>query len=143
MKKNYSVSETSTAVFLEDSTVKPAEEDFAYNNLNNALAEIKKGAGVTGYILKSPKSATIDLGDPNKLVEYSLLTSKIMDSSSAAQKLFDIGKIQSITIEGNNTKALFLIKGENRVSIFMDKSVDCAEVLKKIENKLAAPKLGP
>jgi predicted regulator of Ras-like GTPase activity (Roadblock/LC7/MglB family) len=143
MTKSFSISETSATVFLEDSTVKPAEEDFAYNNLNNALAEIKKAPGVTGYILKSPKSATIDLSDPNKLVEYSLLASKIMDSSNAAQKLFDIGKIETITIEGNSTKALFIIKDENRVSIFMDKSVDCAEVLKKIKNKLAAPKLVP
>jgi hypothetical protein len=144
MNKNHSATESSPAVFLEDASVKHAEEEnFEYTNLNNALIEIKKTPGVTGYILKSPKSATIDLGDPNKLVEYSLLTSKIMDSSRAAGKLFGIGTVQSIIVEGKAVKALFIIRGENRVSLFMEKNVDCAEVLKKIENKHSEPKTAP
>ncbi len=139
MANNRSITENPAAVFIEAASVKSAEEEnFEYAVLNNALVEIKKTPGIVGYILKSSTSATIDLSDPNKLVEYSLLTSKIMDSSQAVTKLFDIGKVESITVEGNAVKALFIIKGENRVSLFMEKNVDCAEVLKKIENKLSA-----
>ena len=128
-------------MFLENSSVKQVEEEsFEYTNLNNALVEIKKTSGITGYILKSPTSATIDLSDSKKLVEYSFLTTKILDSSQAASKLFDIGKIESATVEGKTVKVLFIIKGENRASLFMDKNVDCAEVLKKLENKLAEHK---
>lgn len=139
MAKNRSINDAPAAVFIESSSVKSVEEEnFEYAILNNALVEIKKTPGIVGYILKSSTSATIDLSDPNKLVEYSLLTSKILDSSQAVTRLFDIGKVESITVEGNAVKALFIIKGENRVSLFMEKTVDCAEVLKKIENKLSS-----
>lgn len=141
MSKNHSLTETSTTVFIEDTAAKPVEEEnFEYTNLNNALVEIRKTPGVTGYILKSQTSATIDLNEPNRLVDYALLTSAIMDSSKAAQKLFPIGKVESILIEGKTINTICLIKGENRASIFMDKSVDGANVFGKIESKLSVPK---
>ncbi len=144
MGKNQSITENSTTVFVEDATVKPVEEEnFEYTSLNDALVEIRKTSGVTGYILKSQTSATIDLNDTNKLVDYSLLTSAVMDSSLAAQKLFGIGKVESITVEGKTVKALCIVKGENRASIFMEKTVDDADVLAKIENKLSTPKTAP
>ncbi|XHH08653.1 MAG: hypothetical protein ACFCUE_13950 [Candidatus Bathyarchaeia archaeon] len=136
--KNRSLTETST-VFVEDATVKPVEEEnFEYTNLNAALVEIRKTSGVTGYILKSQTSATIDLNDTNKLVDYSLLSSAVMDSTQTAEKLFGIGKVESATVEGKTVKALCLLKGENRASIFMDKTVDDVEVLEKVETKLSS-----
>jgi predicted regulator of Ras-like GTPase activity (Roadblock/LC7/MglB family) len=144
MGKNLSITENSTTVFVEDATVKPVEEEnFEYASLNDALVEIRKTSGVTGYILKSQTSATIDLNDTNKLVDYSLLTSAVMDSSLAAQKLFGIGNVESITVEGKTVKALCIVKGENRVSIFMEKTVDDADVLAKIENMLSTTKTVP
>jgi len=143
-KTSSNIIETSTTVFIEDGEVKRIEEDnFEYTNLNDALAEIKKTPGVTGYILKSQTSATIDLNDTNKLVDYSLLTSAVMDSSKAAQKLFDIGTVESVTVEGKTVKALCIIRGENRASIFMEKTVDDAELLVKMESRFALPKVVP
>ncbi len=140
-KNNNSMTETSTTVFVEDATVKPVEEEnFEYTNLNEALVEIRKTSGVTGYILKSQTSATIDLNDTKKLMDYSLLTSAVLESSQTAEKLFDIGKVENITVEGKTLKALCIIKGENRASIFMEKTIDDADLLSKVENKLAAPK---
>jgi predicted regulator of Ras-like GTPase activity (Roadblock/LC7/MglB family) len=142
-KTSSSIIETST-VFIEDGEVKRIEEDnFEYTNLNNALTEIKKTIGVTGYILKSQTSATIDLNDTNKLVDYSLLTSAVLDSSQTAQKLFDIGTVESVTVEGKTVKVLCIIRGENRASIFMEKTVDDADLLGKMETKLALPKTAP
>ncbi len=144
MSKNSSKTETSTTVFIEDTNSKPVEEEnFEYTNLNDALVEIRKTPGVTGYILKSQTSATIDLNDANKLVDYSLLTSAVLDSSQMAQKLFDIGKVESVTVEGKTVKALCIIKGENRASIFIEKTVNDTAVLKQVENQLLAPKTAP
>jgi predicted regulator of Ras-like GTPase activity (Roadblock/LC7/MglB family) len=146
MNKNSSITETeaSATVFVEDATVKPVEEEnFEYTNLNSTLMEIKKTEGVTGYILKSQTSATIDLDEPSCLADYALLTSAVMDSSQQVTKLFNIGKVENVTVEAKNVKALCIIKGENRASVFMQKNVDDTEVLKKIENKLATPKTPP
>jgi predicted regulator of Ras-like GTPase activity (Roadblock/LC7/MglB family) len=144
VSKNSSKTETSTTVFIEDTNSKPVEEEnFEYTNLNDALVEIRKTPGVTGYILKSQTSATIDLNDANKLVDYSLLTSAVLDSSQMAQKLFDIGKVESVTVEGKTVKALCIIKGENRASIFIEKTVNDTAVLKQVENQLLAPKTAP
>lgn len=141
MSKNRSITETSTTVFVEDADVKPVEEEnFEYTNLNEALVEAKKTSGVTGYLLKSQTSATIDLNDTNKLTNYALLSSAVLESSQKAQKLFDIGKVESVTVESKTVKALCIIKGENRASIFMEKTVDDMEVLGKIESKLLTPK---
>ncbi len=144
MSKNSSKTETSTTVFIEDTNSKPVEEEnFEYTNLNDALVKIRKTPGVTGYILKSQTSATIDLNDANTLVDYSLLTSAVLDSSQMAQKLFDIGKVESVTVEGKTVKALCIIKGENRASIFIEKTVNDTAVLKQVENQLLAPKTAP
>jgi predicted regulator of Ras-like GTPase activity (Roadblock/LC7/MglB family) len=143
MKNKKIVAETSTA-FVEDATVKPVEEEnFEYTNLNNALVEIRKTPKTTGYILKSQTAATIDLNDPNKLLDYSLLTSKVMDSTQELDKLFDIGKAESILIEGKTTKTLCIIKGENKASVFMEKTADHNEILKKIETTQTVPKIAP
>jgi predicted regulator of Ras-like GTPase activity (Roadblock/LC7/MglB family) len=144
VSKNSSKTETSTTVFIEDTNSKPVEEEnFEYTNLNDALVKIRKTPGVTGYILKSQTSATIDLNDANTLVDYSLLTSAVLDSSQMAQKLFDIGKVESVTVEGKTVKALCIIKGENRASIFIEKTVNDTAVLKQVENQLLAPKTAP
>ncbi len=143
MKNKKIVAETSTA-FVEDATVKPLEEEnFEYTNLNNTLVEIRKTSKTTGYILKSQTAATIDLNDPNKLLDYSLLTSKVMDSTQELNELFGIGKAESILIEGKATKTLCIIKGENKVSVFMEKTADHNEILKKMEATQTVPKVAP
>ena len=144
VKTNPAINETSTTVFIEDTTVKPVEEEnFEYTNLNNALVEIRKTQGVTGYILKSSTAATIDLNEPSKLVDYALLTSGIIDSSQTIEKLFGTGNVESILIEGKTTKTLCIIKGENRISIFMEKTANHTDILKKIETKQAVSKTAP
>jgi len=143
MKTKNVVSETSTA-FVEDAAVKPAEEEnFEYTNLNNTLVELRKNPQITGYILKSPTTATIDLTDPNNLLDYALLSSKVMDSAQELSELFGIGKAESILVEGKTTKVLCVIKGENTVSIFMEKTADHNEVLDKIETTQAVSKVAP
>lgn len=134
---------TSTTDSVEDATLKPPEEEnLEYTNLNNALVEIRKTPAykTTGYILKSETAATIDLNDPDKLLNYALLTSKVIDSTKELDALFGIGKTDNILIEGKTAKALCKIVGENKASVIMEKPADHNEILKRIEASQAVPK---
>jgi len=133
VKRRKSIHETSTTVIMEDETdVSTVEEDQTFTNLRTNLAEINKFEGILGYILRNATSATIDLKDPAKLVEYAILSSQALDSSQEISELFAIGEIESVLIEGKDTKALCMAIGENKVSIFMEKNTDHTDILKRV-----------
>ena len=133
VKRRKSIHETSTTVIMEDETdVSTVEEDQTFTNLRTSLAEINKCEGILGYILRNATSATIDLKDPAKLVEYAILSSQALDSSQEISELFAIGEIESVLIEGKDTKALCMAIGENKVSIFMEKNTDHTDILKRV-----------
>jgi len=133
VKRGKSIHETSTTVIMEDETaVSTVEEDQTFTNLRTSLAEINKCEGVLGYILRNATSATIDLKDPAKLVEYAILSSQALDSNQEISELFNIGEIENVLIEGKDTKALCMAIGENKVSIFMEKNTDHADILKRV-----------
>ena len=133
VKKKKSIHETATTVVIDHETAVPAvEEDQAFTSLRTNLAEINKCKGVIGYILRNATSATIDLKDPAKLVEYAILSSQALDSSKEISELFDLGDIENILIEGKGIKALCMAIGENKVSIFMEKDADHADILRRV-----------
>lgn len=133
VKKRKSIHETTTTVMIDDeSAVTSVEENQAFENLSAQLAEIRKCNGVVGYILRSATSATIDLKEPEKIVEYAILSSQVLDSSHEISELFDIGNVENILVEGKNIKALCMTIGENKISIFMEKTVDHADILNRI-----------
>jgi predicted regulator of Ras-like GTPase activity (Roadblock/LC7/MglB family) len=133
VKRKKSIHETSTTVIMEDETaVSSVEEDQTFTNLRTSLAEINKCEGVLGYILRNATSATIDLKDPAKLVEYAILSSQALDSSQEIAELFDIGDIENILIEGKDIKVLCMAIDENKISIFMEKTADHADILKRV-----------
>jgi predicted regulator of Ras-like GTPase activity (Roadblock/LC7/MglB family) len=98
--------------------------------LRAKLEEIKSSEGVTGYILRNTHSATIDLKDPTRLIDYAILSSSAIDASEELSGLFDLGNVSSIVIEGKSIKMLSLTVDENKISIFAEKNVDC-EALRK------------
>jgi predicted regulator of Ras-like GTPase activity (Roadblock/LC7/MglB family) len=133
VKKRKSITETTTTVMIDDeSVVTSVEENQAFENLSAQLAEIRKCNGVVGYILRSATSATIDLKEPGKIVEYAILSSQVLESSHEISELFDIGNVESILVEGKDIKALCMTMGENKISIFMEKTVDHADILNRI-----------
>ena len=82
VKKKKSIQETATTEVIDQETAVPAvEEDQAFTSLCTNLAEINKCKGVIGYILRNATSATIDLKEPSKLMEYASLSSQALDSS--------------------------------------------------------------
>jgi predicted regulator of Ras-like GTPase activity (Roadblock/LC7/MglB family) len=109
------------------------EETISVNNLRANLEEIKAYDGVVGYILRNSTSAAIDLKDPTKLIDYAIISSSALDASEELSKLFDLGAVKDIVVEGKGVKVLSLIVGENRISIFLEKDADCEKILKKLQ----------
>jgi predicted regulator of Ras-like GTPase activity (Roadblock/LC7/MglB family) len=134
VKKKQSLQETATSVIVDDDELSATseEEDQTFTDLSNKLAEIRKDKGVIGYILRSTTSATIDLKEPEKIVEYALFSSQVLDSSREISDLFEIGDVESILIEGKENNALCMTIDGNKISIFMEKDADHADILKRV-----------
>ena len=130
VKKKRSIHETGTTVIVDD--LISSEENQVFPDLSKKLAEIRKAKGVVGYILRNASSATIDLKEPEKLVEYAILSSQMLDSSGEISDLFELGDVASIIIEGKEIKALLFTIDENKISIFMEKNSDHAGILKRV-----------
>jgi predicted regulator of Ras-like GTPase activity (Roadblock/LC7/MglB family) len=132
-KKKKSIQETATTVVIDQETAASAvEEEQAFISLRTKLAEINKCKGVIGYILRNATSATIDLKDPAKLIEYAILSFQTLDSSKEISELFNLGDIENILIEGKDIKALCVPIGKNKVSIFMEKDADHTGILGQV-----------
>jgi predicted regulator of Ras-like GTPase activity (Roadblock/LC7/MglB family) len=134
VKKKQSLQETATSVIVDDDELSATseEEDQTFTDLSNKLAEIRKDKGVIGYILRSTTSATIDLKEPEKIVEYALFSSQVLDSSREISDLFELGDVESILIEGKENNALCMTIDGNKISIFMEKDADHADILKRV-----------
>jgi predicted regulator of Ras-like GTPase activity (Roadblock/LC7/MglB family) len=109
-------------------------EESHVNNLRTNLEEIKTYDGVIGYILRNSTSAAIDLKDPTKLIDYAILSSSSLDASEVLSEDFNLGDVKSIIVDGKNVKVLSLTVSDNRISVFMDKEVNCEKVLRKLHS---------
>jgi predicted regulator of Ras-like GTPase activity (Roadblock/LC7/MglB family) len=54
------------------------------------------------------------------------------DSSQEITKQFNLGETESILVEGKNVKVLCMSIGENKISVFMEKSATHAWIIKRI-----------
>ena len=125
--------ETETAIVVdEDEIAATPEEDQTFKDLSDKLAEIRKDKDVIGYIIRNKTSATIDLDKPEKLVEYAIFSSQALDSSQEISDQFKLGDVENILIEGKESKALCMNIEGNKISIFMEKYADHADMLKQI-----------
>jgi predicted regulator of Ras-like GTPase activity (Roadblock/LC7/MglB family) len=109
-----------------------SEENSSFASLSASLAEIRKLKGVTGYILRSSTSAIIDVEDSDKIFQYAILTSEIHESSVEMAKQFNLGAPESILLEGENIKILCLSMDENKIDVFLEKSVNHVSIIKRI-----------
>ena len=126
------IHENMTTVLIDGSPViLPLEDEPALPALHSSLIEINKIQGVKGYILRNNTTAAIDLQNPAKLIEYALLSSQATDACQEISDLFGLSVTKSI-VEGTDIKMLCMIIGENKLSIFMEKDVDHADILMRI-----------
>src|SRR4030065_2946739 len=108
------------------------EEAITANNIRTRLEEIKNYEGVVGYILRNSSSASIDLKDPTKIRDYSIISSSSIDAGQTLSELFDLGQSKNVAVEGKNVKMLSFTLEENKISVFMDKNADSEKILKKL-----------
>ena len=93
-------------------------------NVQEKLQNIKGREGIIGYILRGPNSASIDLKDPTKIIDYAVLSATAFEAGQDMSAMFEIGEVDSIITEGEDTKILSRVVNDHRLSIFMEKDVD-------------------
>ena len=107
-------------------------ENSVFESLSVSLAEMRKLKGVLGYILRSDTSAIIDLIESDKIIENAILSSQIHESCQEITKQFNLGGMESVLVEGKNVKVLCMSIGENKISVFMEKSAAHSWIIKRI-----------
>ena len=131
-KKKSTEQENATPIIVDEDEIATSEEDQTFKDLNDKLAKIRKNKGVIGYIIRNASSATIDLKEPEKIVEYAIFSSQVMDSSQEISDLLETGDVENVLIEGKENKVLCMKIDENKISIFMEKDADTADIQNQI-----------
>jgi predicted regulator of Ras-like GTPase activity (Roadblock/LC7/MglB family) len=108
-----------------------AENEF--EELQKKLQDIKDQEGIIGYILRNKKSASIDLKDPRRIIDYAILSSTAFDASQEMTESLQMGEPKKIVLEGEETKILSMNVNNYRLSIFMEKSVNHNKLYKNLK----------
>ena len=108
------------------------EESASPASLRVSLDRIKSRAEIIGYIVRGPTSASVDIKDPTKIIDYAGLSAEAMESSETLSETFELGAISNIVFEGKNVKMLLLKKGEQELTVFMDRSVDHNAIVREL-----------
>ncbi len=132
VKKKQSQQENTTPIVVDEEEIAKPEEDQNFKYLSETLAKIRQKKGVIGYILRNTTSAMIDLKEPEKIIEYAIFSSQVLDSSQVISDIFDKGDIETVIIEGKKNKVLCMKIGDNKINIFMEKDADEAAIQKRI-----------
>ena len=126
--------EIATELTNSVAVISVGDDTSVFASLAASLAEIRKLNGVKGYILRSDTSAIIDLTEPDKIIEYAILSSQISDSSCEMAKQFNLVDIESVLVEGKSVKVLCMSIDENKISVFMDNTAPHALILQSFRS---------
>jgi hypothetical protein len=81
----------------------------------------KMGASVIGYILRNDSSAKINLSESDKIVDYAMFNSQLIESGQSIAEYLGIQDVERIIVEGKNIKTICKISGENKTCVFLNK----------------------
>jgi hypothetical protein len=115
-----------TGVKDEEVTAKKETTD----DLNDKLKKINGRKNVLGYISRTPKTATIDLKDPTKVINYAVLSYSSYEACERLSEIFKLGDFEKVIVKGKIVNMLSFNINKNRISIFTDKDEDLEEILK-------------
>jgi predicted regulator of Ras-like GTPase activity (Roadblock/LC7/MglB family) len=132
MTKKKSDSNIQTEIQQETQIQISSKPDEETQSISDSLAEIRKLEGVIGYIFRSEMAAKIDLNEPDKIIEYAMLSTELLDCTEVIEQQFDVGSVECIIAEGKHTKVLCIANGINRISVFMSNTCDQEKVRQKI-----------
>jgi predicted regulator of Ras-like GTPase activity (Roadblock/LC7/MglB family) len=131
-KKGRQQEAATTMIVDEEELGASPDEDDIYENLSCELAEIRKDKNVLGYILRNETSATIDIEESERIVEYAIFSSQVLDSSQEISDEFELGDVESVVIEGEDKNALIMKVGKNKINVFLKKDADCSKISKRL-----------
>ncbi len=103
--------------------------------LQEKLQSIKGREEITGYILRGVNSASIDLKDPTRIVDYAILSATAFEAGNDISTILEIGEVESIVAEGEDMKIMSKTVNDHSLSIFMDKNVDHHKLAKELKLK--------
>jgi len=109
------------------------ETENELEELQQKLQELREQEGIIGYILRGTKTASIDLKDPRKLIEYAVLSSTAFEESQNMTKALQMGEPKKILLESEDTKLLAMNVNNHRLSIFMEKTVNHDKLYKNLK----------
>ncbi len=121
-----------TEIETDNEIVISSDPEEKIKSICDNLAEIRKLEGVIGYIFRSETGATIDLNEPDNIIDYAMVSTEILETSQVVEQQFDTGSIKWILAEGKTVKVLCIADGENRATVFMDTAFDHEEVKQKL-----------
>ena len=116
---------------IEKIETKPEPEP-ELDKIKEKLNEIKNKPGIVGYIIRNKRSATIDLDDPTKLIDYAILSTSAKETAKQLSKIFTLDETKYTIIEGEKTKLLNFSINENDISIFAEKQVNLEKIYKDL-----------
>ncbi len=102
--------------------------------IKQKVESVKSKEGVIGYILRNSTSASIDLKDPAKIIDYAVLSSSAFEASEELSKTFKLGEVKYSLIKGDTVKLLSFINGENKISVFMENNIDHKRIYKDLSS---------
>jgi predicted regulator of Ras-like GTPase activity (Roadblock/LC7/MglB family) len=102
-------------------------------DLRGSMEDIKSRPGIIGYIIRGTTSASVDIKDPSKIIDYAALSAEATESGDTLSSNFGFGKVCSIVLEGKILKVLSFTKSEQQICIFMEKDVDHECIRREIE----------
>ncbi len=110
------------------------EGTVAASNIKTCLEEINSYLGVLGYIMRNTTSASIDLKDPTRVIDFAMLSSASIDAGMELSEVFDLGSMKHILVEGKGIRMLSMVDHDNRISVFMEKQADVEKILKRLQS---------
>ena len=116
-----------------DETSETFDTENDVEKLQEKLQEIKNQEGIIGYILRNKKSASIDLKDPKKMIDYALFSSTVFDVSQNMTEDLQMNEVDNILVESEEIKLLSMNVNNSRISIFMEKSVNHEKIYKNLK----------
>lgn len=108
------------------------EQPTGFVNLRGVLDRLKSRDGIIGYIVRGPTSASVDIKDPSKIIDYAALSADATESSETLSGMFELGELDSIVLEGRNLKMLLLKRGEQELTVFMERSLDHDAIIREL-----------
>ena len=117
-------------------SVEPKERNAQYEIecLQDRLRKLRAKKGITGYILRAEKSASVDIDDPTKIIDYAVLSSTVLNSGETLSNTFELGSVCRVTLEGEKAKMLTLRTNNHSLSVFMENSIDSDKIWKELDH---------